>query len=151
MQKECSLQDHVKEMRALALLLISHTFPIAEFDEEFEILPLKCRTILVDGYELQVTFSIAEYPKYMVESIQIQSLYTPFIPFNVVCKVARFFLGKKNLAYTDFLRNNKKVYCWTVRKKDGVPITPNDVAQNSVYEGFEYSILNPGSLDLYES
>lgn len=144
------LTKTVKEMRAMAELLIPHTYPNVDFKEEYEVLPLKCRTITVDGYDVVVNFSKSDYRKYFVESLQIQSSYSYFLPFTLVCKVARAFLGSENLCFADFIKNNKKIYCWTLRTRNGKAISPSKKSEPTSYEGFEYNISNPGSVNLYE-
>ena len=148
--QERPLTEHIKEMRNASELLIPYTYPAVDFDTEYTVLPLKCRTVVVDGYELALNYSIANYKKYFIESVQIQSVYTPFLPFLLVCNIAKSFLGNKHLSYVDFVRNHKKIYCWTVRKRKGSAISPSKKSQPASYEGFEYNILNPGSVNLYE-
>lgn len=148
--QEKSLSQNVKEMRKLSLTLIPNTYPNVDFEEEAKILPLKCRTIIVDGYEISANFSTADYKKYSMESLQIQSVYTAFLPFNLVCKVARAFLGSEHLSYVDFMKQHKKIYCWTVKRKKDKAIPANKNSIFRTYEGFEYSIIKPGSVNLYE-
>ncbi len=154
--EEKPLDQHIQEMKALSEQLIPNTYPQVTFEEESKILPLKCRTIVVDGYEIAVNFSISSHKKYNIESIQIQSAYAPFLPFNMVCKIAKAFLGSEELSYIDFVKQNKKIYCWTVRKwttkRKKNQIIPIKIEEKtSSFEGFEFAILNPGSVNLYES
>lgn len=144
------LIQEVKEMRKMAETLLPHTYPNVPFKEEYEVLPLKCRNLLVDGYDIVVNFSISDYNKYFVESLQIQSAYSFFLPFTLVCKVARNFLGSDNLAFAEFTKNNKKIYCWTVRIKNGKAINPSKKSKPVVFEGFDYNASDPGSVNLYE-
>lgn len=142
------LSQHVEEMKRLSDQLVPYSFPNVDFEEECIIIPLKCRTVTVDGYDMSVSYSKSDYQKYMVESVQIQSNYTPFLPFNVVCKVARAYLGSEHLSYVDFMKNQKKIYCWTVRKKRDKAVPPSKKSRPGSYEGFDYRILHPGPSDL---
>lgn len=148
---EKSLSQHVEEMGRIGDMLIPYTYPNVEFDEEYVVLPLKCKTITVDGYDLAINYSKSDYKKYMTVSLQIQSVYTPFLPFSLVCKIARAFLGSEHLSYIDFIKNNKKIYCWTVRLKNGTPVAISNKSKPTIYEGFAYSVLKHGSVNLYES
>lgn len=143
------LDYQIEEMRRLSEILLPYTYPVvATFEEEQEILPLKQRAIKVDGYDLIVCFSQADYGKYILESLQIQSIYTPFLPFSLVCKVGRMFMGSKHLSYVEFFKDIRKIYCWTVKRENGVAVPPTK-SQPGNYEGFKYRILNPGSAELH--
>ena len=150
--QEKPLSQHVSEMKDLSKMLVDQTYPNVSFEEELIVLPLKCRTLVIDGYEVSVNFSISNFEKHDVESVQIQSVYTPFLPFNIICRLARSFLGHEHLCYVDFIKQNKKIYCWTVKRtKYGRPMPAKEDQRVGFYEGFEYTILNPGSVNLYES
>lgn len=133
----------------MAEMLIPHTYPKVPFEHEQDVLVLKQRRITVDGYEITICLSRADYDDYYLDSLQIQNTSYPFLPFNLVCKLGRAFLGKQNLSYIDFVKDNRKVYCWTLRVRDEQPLPPSKKSQKSSYEGFEYSILAPGAVDLH--
>jgi hypothetical protein len=144
-----SLETYIKEMKKVAEHLVPYTFPLVEFYFEQDVLLLKQRNIYVDGHNLFVCFSKANYSEYFLESLQIQSFYTPFLPFDTVCKLGRLFLGEKNISFVEFIKNNKKIYCWTLKTKNGISLPPDDVKSYGNYEGFEYSILKSDSIDLF--
>jgi hypothetical protein len=144
-----NLEKQVEEMKGMAEWLIPFTFPEVIFSEEQEVLPLKQRNITLDGYEMIICYSKANYSSYFLESLQIQSYYSPFLPFTLVCKLGRAFLGKDNLSYIEFFRNGRKVYCWTIRSRDGRSLPPGNKSKMGSYEGFAYNILQPGSIDLF--
>lgn len=133
----------------MANMLIPHTFPKVPFEHEQDVLMLKQRRITVDGYQITLCLSRADYGEYYLDSLQIQNTSSPFLPFNLVCKLGRAFLGEQNLSYVDFVKDNRKVYCWTLRVRDEKPLPPSKKSQKSSYEGFEYSILAPGAVDLH--
>lgn len=130
-------------------MLIPHTFPKVPFEHEQDVLMLKQRRITVDGYEITLCFSRADYDDYYLDSLQIQNTSSPFLPFQLVCKLGRAFLGEENLSYVDFVKDSKKVYCWTLRVRDEKPLPPSKRSSEASYEGFEYSILAPGAVDLH--
>jgi hypothetical protein len=146
--KHKDLDYQVDEMRRVANLLMPDTYPKVTFEDEQVILPLKQRVVRIDGYDVVVCFSRAEYPGYVLESLQIQSIYSPFLPFSLVCKIGRIFLGNRHLSYVEFFRDSRKIYCWTVKREDGVAVAPYRSSPGN-YEGFKYRILNPGSAELH--
>lgn len=147
--KTTSLQQVIEGMKTLAISLIPHTFPNVSFEHEQDVLVLKQRRVKVDGYDITVCYSRADYEKHFLDTLQIQNSSSPFLPFSLVCKLGRAFLGEQNLSYVDFVRDNKKVYCWTLRVRDEQPLPPYKKSKMSSYEGFEYSILSPGMVNLH--
>jgi hypothetical protein len=143
------IKQHVEEMRNMANVLIPFTFPQVDFEEEQEVLLLKQRNIIFDGYDITICYSKANYDKYFLESLQIQSYYTPFLPFVLVCKLGRIFLGENNLAYVEFFRNGRKVYCWTIRSKNGQSLPPENKTKPGIYQGFKFNILQNDSIELF--
>ena len=137
-----TLDDHVREMRALSTQLIPYSYPNAKFEDEYLIIPLKFRTFRVDGFEVSVNFSMSEFKEFMMESVNIESSYAPFLPFSVVCKIGVAFLGKKNLSYLGIVKNNKKIYCWSVKKVNGSVVKINKKFSSSSYDGLDFSIMN---------
>lgn len=143
------IQNTIDSMKAMADQLLPHTFPNVSFEEEQQVLCMKQRTIQVDGYDLLVCFSRADYKKHILETLQIQSPQVPFLPFNIVCKTGQLFMGQKDLAYIDFFRNNRKVYCWANKSLGDKRLPPNNKARPTSYEGFQFHLLHPGSVDLF--
>ena len=143
------LQKIVTDMKKMASFLVPHTFPRVSFREEQDILMLKQRQITIDGYDIIICLSEADYEDYSLFSLQIQSVNAPFLPFALVCKLGQEFLGKKNLSYIEFFRNNKKVYCWTIKRRNGRLMPPGKRTKAASFEGFGFRILDPGSVDLF--
>ena len=144
-----SLQKTINEMRSMADLLIPNTWPLADFEEEQDVLCLKQRVIEVDGYEVNVCLSRADYGDCLLDSLQIQSYHAPFLPFNIVCKIGQMFMGKNVLSFIDFFRDDKKVYCWAIKHKDGRLMIPPQESSEAEFEGYKYRILDPGTVDLF--
>ena len=137
-----TLKQHAQEMKKMAEILMPRTFPIVNFEKERKILVFKQRMLLVDGYEIVVLVNKSDYKTYHSSSVQIRSIYSPFLPFNLVCKLAKVFLGDIDVSYMEFFKNGKKLYCWNVRTTpNGDILPPSQDAQLGFYEGFTYSIL----------
>jgi hypothetical protein len=140
------LQEHAKEMRALAKFLVPNTFPLVTIEEEQKIIVLKQRQLFVDGYELTIICSRAAYsPESEIESLQISAFNAPFLPFRIVCKIAKIFLGCEYLGYTNFFKNGQQIYCWTLRYQDGEKAPATNRSNISEFEGFEYRTLHVNS------
>jgi hypothetical protein len=143
------LQKIVNRAKNMANLLIPYTFPKANIKSEHEIVCLKQEDIVVDGYPITICYSIADYDEYFLKSIQLQSVYSPFLPFTVVCKIGQMFLGKKDLSYIEFFESSKKIYCWTTKSVDEKTLPPDKQTKPGTYEGFNFNIINPGLVDLF--
>lgn len=144
-----SIDQHVLEMKKIANMLVACTYPQVDFQEEQDVLLLKQRNITVDGYDITICLSKADYGNYFLESVQIQSYYTPFLPFTLVCKLGKIFLGKENLAYIEFFKNGRKVYCWTIKSKNGKTLPTDNKTKPGSYEGFNFEILQTGAIELF--
>jgi hypothetical protein len=113
---------------------------------------LKLNSIMLDGYEIYVQYNKGDYGNYYLESVEVIGRYAPFLPFILVCKVVKAFLGKDHLAYVDFFHDNRRHYCWTLAKnKDDEPIPgPFKVEMEAgEYEGLEYSVLPHGGITFH--
>jgi|694.fasta_scaffold08002_13 hypothetical protein len=144
-----TLKTHIEEMKRMAETLVLNTFPLSSVDDEEDVLLLKQKTISVDGHEIFICYSKSNYGTFFLESLQIQPYYTPFLPFTIVCNLGRAFLGDVNLCYAEFIKNNKKIYCWTIRSNNGQLLKPDSETKKGNFEGFEFNILLPGSIDLF--
>lgn len=138
----------VKEMKSFGEFLMPYTNPKVKDDD---INFMKARDIILDGYNLVVYYSKVDYKKYYSEILQITSRYAPFLPFSIVCKIGKRFLGNKNLSFVEFIKDNRKVYCWTIfLDRDNNPIEVNrENLLDCVYEGLQYRSLNPSNLNFY--
>lgn len=148
---EKRLRDHVVEMRRLSDHLVPYSYPFVDAEEEVDLLPLKTRRIIVDGYDLVVCFSKIQQPKFYIESLHITPACTPFLPFNLVCKIASVFLGTKHLSYIGILRHHKRIYCWSIRRRQRKVLPPIKGSQTMEYEGFSYNVLSPTPKQFYTS
>jgi hypothetical protein len=144
--KHKKLEDHVEHMRNLGDMLIPYNFPKAPAEWEDDINILKATEMVVDGYTIVVHYSKADYETHYLETLQILGKNAPFLPFVLICKLAKRFLGEHELSLIEVVRDNRKVYCWTLTvDRDGKPI-PSPFDQETEpcqYEGFHYSYMKP--------
>ena len=131
--------------------LVPYNFPQNDPALEDDLNPLKVRKTMVDGYEITIYYSKADHNEFLLETVQIYSDNHPFLPFGLVVKVARNFLGSDKLSLIEFMRMDKKVYCWTAyRSPTGKPIDPpHEDLKHYQYEGFDYTYLSPAHVNFY--
>ena len=144
-----NFNESVDNAKKMARSLIPYTHPRVHYLEEQEVLLLKQRNLTVDGYEALILYSEADYGKYFLKSLQVQCANGPFLPFTVVCKLGRIFLGSDNLSYVEFYKNNRKVYCWTAKYRGENVLPPESQTTHGSYEGFQFRILHPSSVELF--
>jgi len=147
------LDEQIEKIKEMGDSLIPYNFPLGNVKNEDELLPLKTSELLVDGYNVIVHFSKADYEKHYLITVQIHGKYEPFLPFNLVTKLAKRFLGEENLYLVELLKDNRKIYCWTLTTtKDGEAV-PNSlqepVAEPLEYEGLRYGYLLPQDVNFF--
>lgn len=139
---EKNLEQHVREMRAAARSLAEFSAPHVSNAIDIEILPLKVRYLVIDGYEVEVMCSLASYDDIEIESVHVQSAFGPFLPFSLVCKIGRAFLGSDHLSFVDIMKRDKKIYCWTLRLIEGRKVpAPKSHSSEASFESFNYRVL----------
>ncbi len=142
-----NFDEVVKELKSFGEFLMPYNRPLVSQADEDDISCLKAREIVVDGYNLVVYYSKADWGNHYLEIVQVTGRYMPFLPFSLVCNIGKKFLGDQQLSYVDFLRGNRKSYCWTVaRDKSNNPIPApykkEVLSDECVYEGLCYKCLN---------
>ena len=146
------LEETVANMRRMGEFLLPYTFPLAPKSDAEDIAPLKLNEVSIDGYDLFIQYNKGDYGEYYLESVEILGKHAPFVPFVLVCKIAKAFLGEEYLAYVDFFHENRRHYCWTLaRDKDDQPMPgPFKIEMDTgSYEGFEYSVMPNGGVTFH--
>jgi hypothetical protein len=148
---EKTIDNIIEDMMHFGDQLVPYNYPQADPRLEEELFILKAREAIVDGYAVLLYYNKSDYKNYFIESLQIHSKTSPFLPFNLIVKVAKKFLGGHNLALSEILRDNKKIYCWTaLMDTSGRPMpTLNKESQLCNFEGFKYSYISIKNLDIY--
>lgn len=137
------LQEEVASMRRMSKILSRYSYPVKELQDEIDIYPLKTRTLMIDGYEVIVHLNIAEYGRFNIEILQLESARSIFLPMHLLVKMGKLFLGGEEICYIEFYRNNRKVYCWTVRRRGDTALPPLGDILPRDFEGFSFYVAKP--------
>jgi len=146
-----NLEDIVDKMRAVGEQLIPYN-QLGDNSIEDVLHIAKTKETYADGYSIIIHYSKSDLKTHYLECIQILGKETPFIPFHLIAKIAKKFLGYYDLSLVEQLRDNRKIYCWTAFiDKKGRPIKPVNVPEIEIcnYEGFEYMYMEPRHVDFY--
>ena len=129
---------HVEEMKRLARVLQPYTPPRHPKDDDISW--LKTREIVIDGIPMVVHYSEADHGDMTPTVLTIGCKNAPFIPFTVVCKVARMFLGTDNLTLFEYTKGGSKIYSWMVVMNNGIPVENHHTnkGQKESYNGFDF-------------
>lgn len=150
--KKIDLEDTIEQMKIVADDLVPYTFPRNHPKYENDISFLKTRYLTIDGYDTILYFSRADYGKYYQETLQLLSLTNSFLPFHLIAKIGRKFLGSHYLYLTEIIKNNKKLYLWTVwTDKDGKPreVKHQKFVEECEFEGFNYRYVLPNQMNFH--
>lgn len=154
LHKEPKLEEVIESMRAMGDMLIPYNFPLvlSPITAEDDLAILKQKQVLVDGYPIMLHFQKADYRTHLMETLQIYGKNSPFLPFNLVCKLARRFLGTHHLSLVEIFKDNRKIYIWSVCvDRTGRPISaPYEMeSEECDFEGFNYLYVQPNQVDFY--
>ncbi len=147
-----SLDENILEMKRTSHFLMNYSFPKVPPEDEDDINILKVRDVCVDGYDVVLHYSKTDYDNYFLETLQILGKYSSFLPFALVCKIGKRFLGENYLSLVEVFKDNRKIYCWTrVSNYDGESVQmPNqEDARCESYEGLEYVLIDPQDVNFY--
>ena len=151
-QQKNNPMECLEHLREVAEYLIPHTYPVSPASVEEEISVLKKMEFMVDGHNVVVYFNKANYGGYFLETFQILGKNSPFLPFQVVVKLAQVMLGDHYLSFVEFYQDDRKVYCWSVCvDQEGKP-KPSPIEETTVpceFEGFEYKSMHINQLNFY--
>ena len=141
----------IEHLRSLGERLVPLNFPRNDPRLEDDIHAMKLIERTVDGYHLVIYFSKADYKDHFLETVQIFGNSIPFLPFSLVVKIAKKFLGGHHLSLVEIPKANRKVYCWTVCvDREGKPMaSPYEIKSEICnFEGFEYAYMQPDQINL---
>lgn len=130
--------QHVEEMKKLAEVLVPFTPPNQPKDDDISW--FKSREIVVDGIPIVAHYSVTDHKDYRPIVLTIGAKKAPFLPFGVVCKVARMFLGDEYLTLFEYTKGGSKIYSWMILLHEGEVISNNQTerASQESYNGFDF-------------
>lgn len=146
------VDKQIKEIKDLGNVLMNYNFPQKSKRDEETLNVLKTSNMCTDGYDVVIHYNKSFYNKFYLESLQVLGRYTLFLPFCLVCKIAQKFLGNQHLSFIETFNEDRRVYCWTLltdKEFNAIPASNKDVVENCVYEGFEYTQMNPKHVSFY--
>lgn len=147
-----SLDNTLEILRNCGEQLVPYNFPKADVIYEDFIYPLKMMDVEVDGYSISIHYSKSDWGEHFLESLQLNGVDTPFIPFNLVIKIGQKALGGHHLSLVQTPRSGKMYYCWTVcTDRRGRPIPFKHPAKTTPcsYEGWEFDVLAKDSVNFH--
>ena len=151
--KQDRLNEVVDGMKALGEVLVSFNYPQVPYSElEDELGIFKAREAVIDGYSLFLHYQKSDYDDYFIQSIQIHNLKSPFLPFNLICKVGRRFLGSRHLSLIEIFKEHRKIYIWSLctdKNNNPIEIPNKDSIEECEFEGLHYSYLQPSMVDFF--
>lgn len=146
------IDQSVQELKNLGKILIPYNYPKTKLgNEEDDLLVFKTRLFVVDGYSLVAHYQRCEYDDYYLDILQIYGDYSTFLPLPVICKLAKKFLGNKELSLVEAYKDNRKIYCWTLylNKKEEVIPSPHlkdEEWKHGSYDDMQYFYVPPNKV-----
>lgn len=151
--KEPKLEEVVDQMRTMGDMLIPYNFPKSPPSHgEDELAIFKERECLIEGYPVIIHYQKGDYDRHLMETLQIYGKNSPFLPFSVICKLAKAFLGPHHLSLVELFRDNRKIYCWSVcvdRRGCPIPSLYDVETEQCNYEGFSYLYMQPNQVNFF--
>jgi len=129
----------VREMKGLAGVLQPFTPPRHPADSDISW--LKQREMIIDGYPFIAHYSEADYGDVLMQVLTIGCKFAPFVPFNIVCKAVKLFMGDRdNLTLFEYTGEGRKLYSWMLASRDGKPVDDFQMANSEKdnYNGFNF-------------
>ena len=153
MLKSDSLEKVVAEMKALSEVLVPYNFPSPRFnDDEDDLGIFKSRFLFVDGYPIFIYYQKSDYNEYFVHTLQIHGAKSPFLPFNLICKVGKAFLGSTHLSLIEIFKEHKKIYIWSLcsdKSNNILEMPDSGSVEQCEFEGLRYTYVQPSAVDFY--
>lgn len=155
MYKDWTLDEIIYNMRLLGEMIIPYNFPKVAPIHLFlgdALIFFKERDATIDGYSVFLHYQKSDYDSHYLETLQIYNKSGPFLPFNLVCKLGKRFLGPNHLSLVEIFRENRKIYCWSVAVDDNgsAMVPPYDIEiEDCQFEGLNYIYLQPNQVSFF--
>lgn len=151
--KHKSLDEIIENLRLLGEMIVPYNFPMVPPPVgEDDLAVFKEREIIIDGYEVIVNYQKSDYGNHLMENLQIHGTTSPFLPFNLICKLGKRFLGANHLSLVELFRQNRKLYIWSVcvdRNGKAIPSPYDNETESCEFEGFNYLYLQPNNINFF--
>lgn len=151
--KEPKLDEIIEGMRNIGDMLVPYNFPKAPppvMEDDLAI--FKERQAIIDGYPTVLHYQKADYDKHYLETLQVYGKSSPFLPFSLVCKLGKRFLGSHHLSLVELFKDNRKIYIWSVfvdRRGRPIPSPYETETEECEFEGFNYLYMQPNQVNFY--
>lgn len=102
---------------------------------------LKTNTLEIDGYSIILKFNRIDHGHFYSESLKLRSEFGSFLPFHLVAKLGKKFLGKHQLMLIESFENDNKIYEWKIAlDKNGrpAPVRIDNYYEECVYDDLNY-------------
>lgn len=146
------IMSSIGELKRLGKVLIPYNYPKnSSEDQDDDLLIFKSRKFLVDGYSVVGHYQRCNYDEYFMDVLQLYGDYSTFLPINVNCKLAKMFLGDKEISLIETYKEMKKIYCWAVYLDMEENVLPCPVRKKGemtfrTHGGLRYSYIPPSSV-----
>ena len=152
--KEPTLDEIVERMRNMGEMLIPFNFPKVppSMTQEDDLVFFKEKEAVIDGYSLYLHYQKSDFDTHYLETLQVYNRNSPFLPFGLVCKLGKRFLGSHHLSLVELFKENRKIYCWSVCvDRQGISIPPpyELETEDCQFEGLKYMYLQPNQVNFW--
>lgn len=139
MSNKLSLDSLIEDFKRVGDVLSPHQ--LNENDDNV----LKTKLIEIDGYSVLIKFNRIDHGPFFSENLKIKSEHSSFLPFHLIAKLGKKFLGKHELILIESFDDGVKVYEWAITlDKYGRP-TPVKMAvyyEDCVYDDLSYKYVS---------
>jgi hypothetical protein len=153
MYKEQKLDEIIEEMRNVGEVLVPYNYPKGSVNIwGDQLIIFKEREAIIDGYPVIIHYQKSDYDDHFLETLQIFGKNSPFLPFNLICKLAKRFLGSHHLSLIEVFRDSRKLYVWAVcvdKKGRPIPSPYDSETEPCEFEGFNYLYMQPNQADFF--
>lgn len=110
------------------------------------------KEIIIDGYKVLLIIKKENYDNYVLKIVQIIGTF-PFLPFNLITKIATKFLGKEHLSLVEVFKENKKIYIWyccfNPENEKSIPSVYESDGDYIKYNDITYQYIDPKQVDFF--
>jgi hypothetical protein len=135
MLNKVNLDSLIEDFKRVGDTLSS--YQLSDNDEEV----LKTNVLEIDGYSIILKFNRIDHGPFYSENLKLKAEFGSYLPFHLVAKLGKKFLGKHQLMLIESFENDNKVYEWKIAlDKDGrpAPVRIHNYYEECVYDDLNY-------------